>query len=303
MKDPKQILESFRTDVHSQNIYSSLLRQFDLEYPNSKGNRRKPQNTLGKNMNQMAAALSVCLVTGLSAGVGSAFANSEIGPVQPPVDEAPSKANLNVEQPQSEGKEVERKLPEHPTGLDKKEEAESGMDEHQQKNQQQTETKDFPPIQNIPQDIEKIVIQEQYENEAVKKPEQAEEKKPAENVPADVEAGHQKELKQSVQPGIQDQERNVQDNKEPEVKNDKPFAREKQVLPKAANHGVPVDANKETAKNDGQENKTQQKIAKTIQGGALPDTAGDDLNKALLGGAVALFGSVYILRKNKVESS
>ena len=80
MKDPKQILESFRTDVQSRNLYSSLLRQFDLEYPNPRGNRRKPKPLAGKNVNQMAAALSVCLVTGLLAGVGTAFANSDLDP-------------------------------------------------------------------------------------------------------------------------------------------------------------------------------------------------------------------------------
>ena len=110
MKDPKQILESFRTDVQSRNLYSSLLRQFDLEYPNPRGNRRKPKPLAGKNVNQMAAALSVCLVTGLSAGVGTAFANSDFGPGQHPLDEPPSKPDQKIEQPQSEGKELERKL-------------------------------------------------------------------------------------------------------------------------------------------------------------------------------------------------
>lgn len=262
MKDPKQILESFRTDVHSQNIYSSLLRQFDLEYPNSKGNRRKPQKQLSKNMNQMAAALSVCLVTGLSAGVGSAFANSDIGPVQPPLDEAPSKANLNIEQPLQEGKELERKLPEHPTDLEKKEEARSRMDEQQQKNQKQTEAKDFPPIQNIPREIEKITIQERHENEAEKK--QVDEKTPADNIPAEVESGHQKELKQSTPSAAQHQEGSVQGSKGSEVTNDKAPVEEKQFSSKTANQDVASNGmNKESALNDRQDdrqdNKSQQK--------------------------------------------
>lgn len=299
MKDPKQILESFRTDVHSQNIYSSLLRQFDLEYPNSKGNRRKPQKQLGKNMNQMAAALSVCLVTGLSAGVGSAFANSDIGPVQPPLDEAPSKASSNIEQPQQEGKELERKLSEHPTDLEKKEEAESRTDEQQQKNQKQTEAKDFPPIQNIPQEIEKITIQEQHKNETENK--QEDEKKPAENIPAEAESGHRKELRESTPP---ETKQGIQGSKESELTDDKAPVEEKQFSSKSVNQGVAsADTNKETAPKEEQDNKTQQKIPQTVQGGALPDTAGNDLNGVLLGGAVALLGSVYTLRKNKVESS
>lgn len=296
MKDPKQILESFRTDVHSQDIYASLLRQFDLEYPNSKGNRRKPQKSAGKNMNRMAAALSVCLVTGLSAGVGSAFASSEIGPVQPPLDEAPSKANLNVEKPQQQDEELERKLPEHPTDLENKEEAESRMDEQQQKDQQHTEAKDFPPIQNIPQEIENIITQEQHKNEVEKKTEPADEK-PVEKIPAEAESGHQEELKQSTQPEVQHQEESVQNSKE--VTTDKAPVEEKQVSPKTANQGVSAGANEETAANE----KPQQKIPQTVEGGALPDTAGNDLNGVLLGGTVALLGSVYTLRKNKAESS
>ncbi|MBA4603773.1 hypothetical protein [Thermoactinomyces mirandus] len=305
MKDPKQILESFRTDIHSQNIYSSLLRQFDLEYPNSKGNRRKPQRSLGKNMNQMAAALSVCLVTGLSAGIGSAFANSEIGPVQPPLDEAPSKANVNVEKPQAESREPERKLPEHPTDLEKKEEAESRIDDQQEKKQQQTETKDFPPLQNIPQEIEKTTNNEQQERQSEKEPEQAGNLKSPENVPADAESGHRKELEQSTRAEYRQQEETVQNSKESVVTNDKAPAEEKQYSPpKAANKGVAAAAtNEKTAANDGQDNKEQQQIPQTVQGGVLPDTAGDDLNGVLLGGAVALLGSVYTLRKNKVESS
>ncbi|MGA8943525.1 MAG: hypothetical protein WB502_12560 [Thermoactinomyces sp.] len=296
MKDPRQILESFRTDVHSQNIYSSLLRQFDLEYPNSRGNRRKPQKSLGKNMNQMAAALSVCLVTGLTAGVGSAFANNEIGPVQPPLDEAPSKANQKIEQLQTHGKELERQLSEHPVDLEKKERAESGTEEQLQKDQQQTEAKEIPPIQNFPQDIEKITIQEQHETE--KKSAQTEENKPVEKFHAGEESGHRKEL------NAQQQEESVQEkSKEFEVTKDRVAAAEKEVSPKTAN---PVessaDANETAKANDRQDSNTQQ-VPQTVQGGALPDTAGDDLNGVLLGGTVALLGSVYTLRKNKAESS
>lgn len=139
MKDPKQILESFRTDVQSRNLYSSLLRQFDLEYPNPRGNRRKPKPLAGKNVNQMAAALSVCLVTGLSAGVGTAFANSDFGPGQHPLDEPPSKPDQKIEQPQSEGKELERKLSDQPVELENKIETPKPEKDHQ------PAEKEFPP--------------------------------------------------------------------------------------------------------------------------------------------------------------
>ena len=314
MKDPKQILESFRTDVQSRNLYSSLLRQFDLEYPNSRGNRRKPKSLAGKNVNQMAAALSVCLVTGLSAGVGSAFANSDFGPSNHPLDEPPSKLDQKIEHPQSEEKDLERNLSDQPAELEKQEETPKPEKDHQ------PAEKEFPSMKEIPEDTGKAIIHSEPRESEEKEAQSSNEKAVMENSSTDEnrfkEPNLQEEPKQSAQPESQQQEEvnQASDQKESQAENQtdsevtkqKESVEEKQYSPKAVNAENKAESDsekKDAAAADKQEPNKKQNIPQTEQGGVLPDTAGNDLNGVLLGSAVSLLGSVYILRKNKVESS
>ncbi|MBA4549176.1 hypothetical protein H1R82_02620 [Thermoactinomyces intermedius] len=314
MKDPKQILESFRTDVQSRNLYSSLLRQFDLEYPNPRGNRRKPKPLAGKNVNQMAAALSVCLVTGLSAGVGTAFANSDFGPGQHPLDEPPSKLDRKIEQPQFEGKELERNLSDQPVELENKQETPKPEKDHQP-----TE-KEFPSMKEIPEDIGKAVIPS--DSPKVKEKEAVSSDKPSdmENSSSDEKRPPVSNLQEVPKASAQPESRQQEEVKPSEVRKESPVANqvvsevtkpkesieEKQYSPKAANAENNENDGSETkqlaAAGDGEQNQKQNR-PQTEEGGVLPDTAGNDLNGVLLGSALSMLGSVYVLRKNKVESS
>ena len=314
MKDPKQILESFRTDVQSRNLYSSLLRQFDLEYPNPRGNRRKPKPLAGKNVNQMAAALSVCLVTGLSAGVGTAFANSDFGPGQHPLDEPPSKLDRKIEQPQFEGKELERNLSDQPVELENKQETPKPEKDHQP-----TE-KEFPSMKEIPEDIGKAVIPS--DSPKVKEKEAVSSDKPSdmENSSSDEKRPPVSNLQEVPKASAQPESRQQEEVKPSDVRKESPVANqvvsevtkpkesieEKQYSPKAANAENKENAGSETkqlaAAGDEEQNQKQNR-PQTEEGGVLPDTAGNDLNGVLLGSALSMLGSVYVLRRNKVESS
>ena len=313
MKDPKQILESFRTDVQSQNLYSSLLRQFDLEYPNSRGNRRKPKPLAGKNVNQVAAALSVCLVTGLSAGVGSAFANSDFGPANHPLDEPPSKMDQKIEHPQSEEKDLERNLPDRPAELEKQEEPPKPEKDHQ------PVEKEFPSMKEIPEDTGKAIIHPEPQKPEEKEARSSNERAVMENSSTDGNRPQhpnlQEEPEQSAPKESQQQEEvnrasdqnasRIENHTDSELTKQKEPVEEKQYSPKAVNAENKTET--DSVKKDAeaavvQEQNKKQNIPQTEEGGVLPDTAGNDLNGVLLGSAVSLLGSVYVLRKNKADS-
>lgn len=289
MKDPKQILDSWRTDIQSPNLYSDLLRQFDLEYPNRRGNRRKRKLAALRKTNHTAAALSLCLVTGLTMGVGSAFANNELEPdLNQPVDLPPSKAAI-IQEPQ--GKE------EKETGLER------SIEEHRPQEIELPKAEEQPPAQ--PHEV---------------KP-NTPELPPSEEKPREVVAD--KEKPQPKQDSHQETDHHLPANGETSnshhaPKKESPVAPEgqqSQELVRTGEEGVSLEAFSTERKEGNQtvyskqsESQTQtgndkRELPQTVEGGPLPHTAGNELNGVLLGSATALMGLLYTLRRGRGRHS
>jgi hypothetical protein len=111
VKDSKKMLDSWRIDVRSGNIYSHLLRQFDLARSDCEPNRRKVKKS--QNIKSSAAILSLCFVTGLSVGVSSAFADNDIAPDVAPQEQPTQREKVDVKSPPTKYEQkVEQPLPE-----------------------------------------------------------------------------------------------------------------------------------------------------------------------------------------------
>jgi hypothetical protein len=96
MKNIKKLFDSFfRGNIPSWNIYSHLLRQFDLDQAYHGSNRRSKSG----NMKSSLVILSLCLMTGLSIGVGSAFADNEWVPDTAPIDQPAHQEKVDVKAP------------------------------------------------------------------------------------------------------------------------------------------------------------------------------------------------------------
>lgn len=81
----QQFMQRSKRDEKPSNIYSSLLKQFDLEAPNFGRNRRKSPWFAHTTL------LSLSILLGLTMGIGSAFASKEMVPsAANPVDQPPS---------------------------------------------------------------------------------------------------------------------------------------------------------------------------------------------------------------------
>ncbi|MFC7443214.1 hypothetical protein [Laceyella putida] len=295
MKDPKQILDSWRTDVNSRNIYSNLLRQFDLEYPNQNGNRRKHKSFAARNPNHTAAALSLCLVTGLTMGVGSAFAENELGPdVSQPMDLPPSKAAVTQEQQaqEPEGSGLERRIEDS-----RPQEIEIPKAKEQptaQPEEVQPTTPELPPSEEKPREVvadkEKPQPRTDSNQDARKDPPTNRDSSNHQHAPKSNQP--EQHMKPQAAPGSQHTKEPVRVVEE-EVSLEA-FSTEKQ------------DQNQPVAKHSESQSKTGTsagELPKTEEGGQLPHTAGNDLNGVLIGGATALIGSLYALRRSRVKHS
>jgi hypothetical protein len=97
VKDPKKMLDSWRTDIRAGNIYGHLLRQFDLARSDCEPNRRKAKKS--HNIKSSAAILSLCFVTGLSVGVSSAFADNDIVPDVAPQEQPTQREKVDIKPP------------------------------------------------------------------------------------------------------------------------------------------------------------------------------------------------------------
>ncbi|AUS07865.1 hypothetical protein C1X05_02835 [Laceyella sacchari] len=296
MKDPKQILDSWRTDVHSRNIYSNLLRQFDLEYPNQKGNRRRPKSFAARNPNHTAAALSLCLVTGLTMGVGSAFAENEVGPdTNQPVDLPPSKASVTQEQPAPERKNVglERRIEDRrpqEVEIPKKPQ----VQQHQPDEVKST-SPELPPSEEKPREV----VAEKEKSQPTSESEQPARKDQITN--NHLSSHHSPKLNQSEQTMKPQKESKQHPSTNQHIEEPvrvvegevslEAFSTEKKDA------GTKQDAIKTTADTRSTE------LPKTMDGGQLPNTAGNDLNGVLIGGATALIGSLYAFRRSRVKRS
>ncbi len=237
-KDPKRVLESLRIEEEDP-LLNHRPRKF-----------RQRKNEL--NQVSSTAILSLCLVTGMSTGMGSAFANTiddnSTGHI--PLDEPPSKVQLdtNVELPQMQSSQTNSSEltpskppldepaatnnPKQPT----KEPAKSKEENHQEKNKTTTNQAHTPP--------------------------KTTEKEPVKH--------HSKPKHQKQEPAKSHQapsKHTMQDKK----------------------------TKTETHKNSPENEATY--VPKTEDGGALPHTAGNDLNNAIAGVGVALAGSLLLKRK------
>jgi hypothetical protein len=297
VKDPKQIVDSFRTDVRSRNIYSDLLRQFDLERPNRGRNRRKLRLLKNQSVRNSAAILSLCLVTGLSAGTGSAFADDEIAPNTAPLDQPASKAKVDVKQPTKHERKVERPLREAaPQELQVKKPDQKSMVE-ENKAGEKSSNDEMAPIDLVPK--EEPTQKASADRSKASKKEQSSSKSQA----SGVKNRSSQEMK-STQSTVKEQPKQrtkttagvgsatVKPETFSEAPKDQSSHQTEELL--VASSG----SNQATTQTTSQSNQPQ-----TVNGGKLPDTAGNDLNGVLTGVGMALLGSLYALRRGRAKKS
>lgn len=269
MKDPKQVLDMFRTDVHSVNVHSSLLRQFDLEYPNPKKNRRK-RRTFKSNNSQTATVLSLCLVTGLTIGIGSAFAD-EVIPDLRPLDQAPAKANVDMKEQRDIGTYVEpiKEVPPREPVVNKQENptAPNG------KVESRYEKNDVAPETKLPVE-DKIFRQPAALNNTN-----------TQNLPTTNQSTQTPQTVSSHENTPKELVKTFETNS-------------KQLATNSPHTSKPTS---ETGIVSHQLASTEK--PKTEDGGELPKTAGNDLNGALLGSSMALLGAIYAWRRRQVNET
>ncbi|SEN55176.1 hypothetical protein [Lihuaxuella thermophila] len=316
MKDPRQIVDAFRTDVRSRNIYNDLLRQFDLERPNRRRNRRKFR-PLGNQGLSNTAIMSLCLVTGLAAGVGTASADDEFIPEQAPFDQPPSKVKIDEEKPAPNERKVERNLTRSPhRELEKKEPV------------RVPKSKDVPPAERADRTGE--LASGHSGGKAEKPPSRKEEtKQPAGEIKQEVKkerqqaAEHKAESRvpqRSSQRDVQPEHSSVNENVKEAFKEVRKGTRTgkragediSEPSKNAGSQGLKQapDSNPAHLAVSGAADKSQSvshaqgtAIPKTEQGGKLPQTAGNDLNGVIVGSGAALLGALYALRRGKEKKS
>jgi len=301
LKDPRQVLESFRTDVQSRNVHSSLLRQFDLEYPNSKGNRRKRRRIKPQN-GQTAAVLSLCLMTGMTFGVGSAFADNEVVPEPPPLDQAPVKAKLKIEENRDLGADLERPLQDFPPKEQEKKDFEKPQ-APKAKADPRTEKKDIAPDTDIPS-----------EDSTFKQPAKPNHHSNTQDSPI-MNDSHEKQAIKETVPKEKAPEEPVSmvDSSRKAIPNGSQHALEK----KGSSDSTPLDA-KGAEKGAGgtqkmitaggqpkssNDSRASGEVPQTVQGGELPKTASNDLNGVVIGSSLAVLGSLYALRRKRADET
>jgi hypothetical protein len=307
LKDPGQILDFFRTDISSRNIYTNLLRQFDLEYPARKGNRRKYRPASRLKANRNAAVLSLCLVTGLSLGVGSAFADSEIPPDTVPPDLPPGKAKVKLETPGEKASETERPLSEGPppdTGksspsvpkpkknpLPKREKEQAPPEQKELPGDQKAPPGDTAPagkdkrkpVGNLPGVVGELPPLPDLPGELLKA-----------NPPKSA-GGEQRDVSKASTGGREGSVSLAPRKQVGRSGNGIPSSGKK-VLPKTDQGTWVADAG--SGKKQGS---VSNGVPRTVKGGKLPRTASGDLDGVALGGLAALFGSLYFWRKGGDE--
>lgn len=281
MKDPKQVLDMFRTDVHSRSVQSSLLRQFDLEYPNSKKNRRKRQYFKSNN-SQTATILSLCLLTGFSVGIGSAFADNEVIPDLRPLDQAPVKAKLEIKESPSVGKNTEpiRDIPPQEPNL----KAQDKPSASEVKTDVRYEKKDVAPETNMPK-----------EDRIFKQPAASNHHTNIQDSPNVIKPSTQKETPQtaSSQEPIPKERVQAVDLAGPPASNS--FA--------ANSLNTKSQSESDSLKTTSDSHASTTETPKTVDGGELPQTAGNDLNGVVMGSSLALLGSIYAWRRKKADET
>jgi hypothetical protein len=255
--DPKQILESLRIDEEDPLLHHRP-RKF-----------RKPKNEWSQASN--ATILSLCLVTGLSTGVGSALASSleDQSTNHLPLDVPPSKVQLNtnvelprVKVPQTESNELAPNKP----PLD--EPATNVIKQPKHNDNVQTGKAHIKDIKKSKESIN-------HSKETNKN----------HSTTSDQKLTKQQEI--AKVPSVHQESKQIQEKKETQ-------ARQHQTT-------STVNMKQEQKHKETQVGIPSKEVIslkpKTENGGVLPDTAGNDLNDVVLGAGVALVGSLLLKRK------
>lgn len=282
-KDPKRVLESLRIEEEDPLLHHRP-RKF-----------RKRKNELSQVSN--TAILSLCLVTGLSSGVGSAFANSLDGNSQnkAPLDEPPSKVeqdeNVELPQmkvPQTKSNEVIPNNPplDEPASEITKQKPDNSENQHKhiEKGSSETSEQQTKETTDLKQNKEQNKQKEETKQET------------------------NQESKQQKAPDNEQKEKHVETEKSKQSdssSNEQPQAKEKPVTPSVSTNeeknGSQVQKKIEEEAGN-KVNKTEQSdvlLPYTEEGGELPQTAGNDLNEAALGAGIALAGALLLRRKRE----
>lgn len=314
MKDPRQIVDAFRTDVRSRNIYSDLLRQFDLERPNRRRNRRKFRPLKNQNLSN-TAIMSLCLVTGLAAGVGTASADDEFVSDHAPIDLPASKVKIGEEKHQQSERKLERNLTGSPhLELEMKEPLRVPQIKDDTPGEHGAKPGEFVPGGQPSRDIEEQPWRPQTKQpKSEKEPELKKERHQAAEHKTETHDPQKREQRE-VQPEYSAVSENVKEA----------FKEVRKATQKRAGEDI-----SEPSKNVGRQamkktpdpNSTHLAVAsaaaesqkvgrihgtalpKTEQGGTLPQTAGNDLNGVIAGSGMALLGALYALRRGKEKKS
>jgi LPXTG-motif cell wall-anchored protein len=260
-KDPKRVLESFR--VEEDPLLQHQPRKF-----------RKQKNELVQVSN--SAVLSLCLVTGLSSGAGSVFAEDK-AQTNVPLDEPPS----TVKQEDSSFVLPQMKVPQTNTS--------EGITNQ-------------PPLDEPASDV---TIQQPDNNEQkhtnINKG-SAEAQKEAKSEETKTEE-KTKQLEESQTEGkteteaIKTEAKQVPIQKEGTSKPSVEKVTETKKSPSAAPSNV--DHDQLIAESDGIPGDII--IPQMEEGGELPKTAGDNLNQAAVGAGLALAGAMLLRRKKETS--
>lgn len=269
-RDPKLILESFRIEEDDP-----LLEPVSRPV-------RQPIRKKSTDVNQMsqAAVLSLCLITGLSAGVGSAFAKGDLSPEDSQVDQVPWQAD----QPQ----QVKLK-PNLPPVDQKKSKSHSN-----QKNINEDQPMDAVPFQPIQP--------KEPSNKSTKTPTQPD------PTPKNVDQVDRVTDKTKVVDQAPAAHKNFSSVKKQEPTKTKPMNPITQKKYASATKGgspstetsTPSTSSKLTP--DPKAPSTDSIMPKTEAGGVLPKTAGTDLEGVVLGSASAMLAAWYLMRKKKEQN-
>ncbi|TCS96963.1 hypothetical protein [Hazenella coriacea] len=303
MRDPKQILDSFRTDVSSRNMYTDLLRQFDLEEPNHGKPNRKKSSLSRSPMKGTAAVLSLCLVTGLTAGIGTASAESEIAPDHAPIDQPVQKPKVEVEQPKHDIQRGETP----PSDQSPREDFSNKPKEVEKPKVEKAQVKENS--EPIPTEKPKETTQSTHspssstpmESDHSKSP-QAVEQTPNHVTPPNEASSNasQGQTKANIQyqPNKEQKEQVGNHSSQLTEKASGIHKSEPSKNVSSQDSLLVAESNKQAKP---EENKKEQ--PKTVEGGELPKTAGNDLNGVLMGSGMALLGSIYAFRRGKAKRS
>jgi LPXTG-motif cell wall-anchored protein len=282
-KDPKRVLESLRIEEEDPLLHHRP-RKF-----------RKRKNELSQVSN--TAILSLCLVTGLSSGVGSAFANSLDGNSQnkAPLDEPPSKVEQDekvelpqMKVPQTKSSEIIPNNPplDEPASEITKQKPDNSENQHEHIEKGNNEASEQKTKEK--ETVESKQNTEQTKEKADTKPSQPKHEKEPDN----------KQKEKSVE---------TEKSKQPDSSsNEQPKAKEKSATPPIH---TSEEKKSESQASQKSEEETRTKVNKTEQsdvllpyteeGGELPQTAGNDLNEAALGAGMALAGALLLKRKRE----